>query len=129
MKLPRHRARTWQAWLALFAIVLQALLPTLAQAVSAQSGHAIEICTAEGIRTIHADEGSSTPAQSQPAAHAHCLLCNLGGHDILPPVQHGSGFSGAQSADLRLPRFTASPAALPPGFLSVLLSRAPPTLS
>jgi hypothetical protein len=129
LNLPRKRTLRWQAWWPILALVLQALAPLLAQAAPAQPGHAIEICTATGIKTVHADEGGGAPAQSKPAAHEHCLLCNLSGQKPLPPAQDIAGLSPGPAAELRLPPSTASPAALPASFFTVLLSRAPPTLS
>jgi hypothetical protein len=112
----------------MLALVLQALVPLLAQAAPAQGGHAIEICTAQGLKTVQSDEGPA-PSQSTPASHTHCLLCNLSGTEPLPPAQDIGGLSLGPAPDFPLPAPSASPAALPAPFLTILVSRAPPTLS
>jgi len=74
--------RLW-AWIACFAILLNALAPSISHAISASAGQTAawaEICSVDGARfvavgTDHAQsaEGSQSP-QAQPSAH--CPFCS-----------------------------------------------------
>lgn len=84
--------RRFTAWLAMLAMVLGALAPTLAQAVVASSDRAgwVEVCSVSGMIWVQADTGT-TPSDSPSApvadASMHCPWCTLhGGAADLPPV-------------------------------------------
>jgi hypothetical protein len=106
MSFPRRRFRSYTAWLALVAVMLAALMPSLSLAIG--GGTLTRVCSADGARWVAAD---ADPARPDPApagpAHAwgHCPYCSL--HlDALPPP--------AVPAVVPLP---LQRAALPPAFL------------
>lgn len=84
--------RRFTAWLAMLAMVLGALAPTVAQAVVASSDRAgwVEVCSVSGMIWVQADTG--TPSSDSPSAPVadvsmHCPWCTLhGGAVDLPPV-------------------------------------------
>lgn len=84
--------RRFTAWLAMLAMVLGALAPTVAQAVVASSDRAgwVEVCSVSGMIWVQADTG--TPSSDSPSAPVadvsmHCPWCTLhGGAADLPPV-------------------------------------------
>ena len=93
--MPFTRARRrFTTWLALLAMVLGALAPTVAQAVVAVSDRAewIEVCGVSGMVWVRADTGEPAMAQHDgqaPMSDAsqHCPWCSLhGGATGLPPV-------------------------------------------
>ena len=123
-----HRRLT--AWVALFALVLGALAPTVTQAMVAAGdrGDWLEVCSVSGMVWVKADTGEVSaqhPDDGAPASDAsqHCPWCTLhGGAAGLPVV--------ALNLDLP-PRLTG----LPPAFYRAPLaatvwapaqSRAPP---
>lgn len=80
------RPRRWTTWLALWLLVLNALLPVAAQAMvlARQGGDLLEVCTSTGMVRVQADAGHAS--QQNPAGGAgefnlgqHCPLCTL--HD------------------------------------------------
>jgi Protein of unknown function (DUF2946) len=86
--------RRFAAWLALVAMLLGALAPTLAQARLGGGDRAdwLEICTTTGMAWVKADTGEvARPTDGQPAdsgSGMHCPWCTLhGGASGLPPVQ------------------------------------------
>ncbi|MGS5085427.1 DUF2946 domain-containing protein [Hydrogenophaga sp. A37] len=84
--------RRFTTWLALLAMVLGALAPTVAQAVVASSDRAdwVEVCSVSGMIWVQADaSAASSDSPSAPVADAsmHCPWCTLhGGAADLPPV-------------------------------------------
>ena len=86
--------RRFAAWLALVAMLLGALAPTIAQARMGGSDRAdwLEICTTTGMVWVQADAGElAQKIDGQPAgsdASPHCPWCTLhGGASGLPPVE------------------------------------------
>ena len=82
------------SWLASFAILLNALMPTIAHAVAANQGESViwgAICSASGTKFVPNPLGQ--PADQQPDTKppmAHCPYCLAhAGTDVLPtqPVQ------------------------------------------
>lgn len=86
--------RRFAAWLAIVAMLLGALAPTIAQARMGGSQRAdwLEICTTTGMVWVQADAGErSQKTDGQPYgadASPHCPWCTLhSGASGLPPVQ------------------------------------------
>jgi hypothetical protein len=86
--------RRFAAWLALVAMLLGALAPTIAQARMGGSDRAdwLEICTTTGMVWVQADTGElAQKIDGQPAgsdASPHCPWCTLhGGASGMPPVE------------------------------------------
>ncbi|MDP3084167.1 MAG: DUF2946 family protein [Rubrivivax sp.] len=77
----RHRRRPI-AWLALWALLAMALLPSLAQAFAPAGGKTVwsEVCTPQGMRLVAIDAVSGdAPAPVSTAGHlAHCPYCMTG---------------------------------------------------
>lgn len=84
---PTRPARTLSTWIAVLAILVSALLPSVSQALGAASPAAwVEVCSAQGSKWIPADEGGS---DTQGAEHLleHCPYCSLHTPTLaLPPV-------------------------------------------
>jgi hypothetical protein len=78
-------------WLALLAMAMAALAPTLSHALALASDEsgATMVCSAHGARWVDADGRSSTPpANSAPLADGtakHCPFCLLAGQSMAPP--------------------------------------------
>lgn len=91
MPLFRSFRRPW-ALLASFVLLASALLPLLAQAVSAATGQQwVEVCTTQGMKrvAVAADEVVEAAGERSDDAGpsgAHCPWCSLGTHATgLPP--------------------------------------------
>ncbi|MDH4390954.1 MAG: DUF2946 domain-containing protein [Aquabacterium sp.] len=102
--------------MALVAILLMALAPTLSHALqNRDAAHWAEVCTAQGTRWVDA---SGAPAGNPAGAHTapaqvfeHCLYCNLHtGDAALPPAPAAVPLQVAASAVPRL--FLAAPRTL-----------------
>jgi hypothetical protein len=70
-----------KVWLAIFAFLLQALLPTAMYAAAPGNDHLSEICTAVGIKKIAAPDSSGS--DSLPPGQ-HCPICSVAGLFALP---------------------------------------------
>ena len=85
---PGKRALT--AWLAVLAVFIAALAPTVSHALrgGAADGWA-EICSAAGVRWINVDPTSKAPQQKAPVGHSleHCPYCSIHVATLgMPPV-------------------------------------------
>jgi hypothetical protein len=81
------------AWLAMLAMLLGALAPTVAQAVVAAQGGPgwVQVCSASGMVWVQADalDGDNAVAdvgKSMADASRHCPWCSLQGAVGLPPA-------------------------------------------
>lgn len=72
------------AWIAIFAILLAAFVPTLASSAMGGGNHLplIEICTATGTAVQPSESGSPSPDQVMPSKH--CLWCTFHSSSVLP---------------------------------------------
>jgi hypothetical protein len=86
----RYRSRRQTAWLAVFAILLNALAPWVSHANAARAdATAIEVCTADGILNVSVagDAGSRHGAPVIGSSGTHCPYCLPQGNSVaLPPV-------------------------------------------
>ena len=77
--MPATRHRRPIAWLAILALLVAALAPSVSRALAAYSGGDatwVALCTAQGIKYVKADGG--TPAQHDSKSRfEHCPLCSL----------------------------------------------------
>jgi len=120
-----QRMRVAGLWLALFAILLHAATPALAQAMaSGQDGlQTAIICSGDELRTIYLDaDGNLVHKPAQSGLHEHCAACI---HHAAPLLPTTAPLPAPRVADVpqTLPVFTAQkaisyPTGLPP--------RAPP---
>ena len=121
-----HRAQRHTSLLAVFVLLWGLVFPALAQADAGQ-GNApqIEICTAQGIKTI--DHGPvEAPAAGHHAGTEHCALCCLGGV-FASAAQQSQAVLRIEPACIRLP---ALHVALPQHVVPLHAPpRAPPVLS
>ena len=80
------------AWIALLAMLLLALLPTLSRAMAVAQGESAvwaEICTAQGMKRVALDSQTSDPAAPEAAGgHLdHCPFCSLCAQAVgMPPA-------------------------------------------
>lgn len=76
-------------WLAIAVLLLSALVPSVAQAVSAFGGESQQwqrICTAHGEELVQAEGDSGIQGQNKSLNHAgHCAFCLLSCLDWAPP--------------------------------------------
>jgi hypothetical protein len=117
------------AWLAMLALVLTALAPTLAQAVVSNTdrGDWVQICSASGMVWIQADPGAGDP-QSAPMAGAgmQCPWCSL--HSPAAGLPPATALRVAAAAPAPLVVRVAL-AASPVGVWTSAPARAPPFVS
>ncbi len=113
-------------WIAVFAVVMGSVAPTVSQAVSlAQHGQGIslEICTTTGVKMTQVIDASD--ADESAEASFHCPLCVIHGNYALPLNQELS-FAKPVNSNIYPQLFYQSPKPL---FAWVALpSRAPPAL-
>lgn len=72
----RARARL-TGWIAAFAVLLSALVPTLGQAVAAAGSPWVEVCTAQGAKWVQAGDDGSEPGPASEHVFDHCPFCPL----------------------------------------------------
>jgi len=96
------------AWIAAFAVVLQALWPLLSHARPKDPSLMVPVCTIDGVTHYLDLRTGKTPLDERTALHGeHCKLCFFGGDRLqaLPPA----------SVDfLQVPAFNAETPAAPP---------------
>jgi hypothetical protein len=73
-----------KAWIAILALLLQALLPSVIYAAAPKGSDLSEICTAFGIRKVATASGDSTGTTSHSQ---HCPVCSVAHLFALPPTQ------------------------------------------
>lgn len=83
-----HRTGRFTAWVAIFSILLAALAPSVARALSSPQPQAMpwaEICTVAGIQGAHDAAPLSGSGQHDGAVFKHCPFClSHAGHFALP---------------------------------------------
>ena len=113
-------------WIAVFAVVMSSVAPTVSQAVSlAQHGQGIslEVCTTTGVKMTQIIDISDADESAQ--ASVQCPLCVVHGNYALP-LNHELSFAKPVNNNIYPQLFYQSPKPL---FAWVALpSRAPPTL-
>jgi hypothetical protein len=113
-------------WIAVFAILMSSVAPTVSQAVSlAQHGQgiSIEVCTTTGIQMTQVIDASDADEPTQ--ANSHCPLCVVHGNFVLP-LNYELSFAKPVNNNIYPQLFYQSPKPL---FAWVALpSRAPPSL-
>ncbi|MCK9380906.1 MAG: DUF2946 family protein [Sulfuritalea sp.] len=87
---PARRPDRLTAWIAILAILLAALAPGVARALSASPQQALpwtEICTLGGIQRAEGAAPLPGSGQHEGAMLKHCLFClNHASHFALPPA-------------------------------------------
>ncbi|OHC61696.1 MAG: hypothetical protein A3H93_06030 [Rhodocyclales bacterium RIFCSPLOWO2_02_FULL_63_24] len=126
MNLARNRVT---AWVAMFAILLAALAPTLARALSAQQQAQpwAEICTVAGMQSAYQGAPLQGSGEHDAAAFKHCPFClTHAGQYALPGAACAAWPASALGIGW-VPAFFATP---PIRFIRVAAQpRAPPTAS
>lgn len=133
MKLAR-RANCFTAWIAILAVLLAALAPSLARALSPLPQEAMpwsEICTMGGTQTMVAPgtdpESDSGSGSGQGMLSPHCPFC-LTHHNLLLPPLPTSGFLPV--TDKLTEFFLPANVSPPPRFTGIAAEpRAPPATS
>jgi hypothetical protein len=91
------------AWIAMFAILLAALAPSVSHALATRDGKTsswMEICSATGTKLVKADKASSPAPAKKFACPEHCPFCSFHGNAADLPI----------SSDFTLPVLSASSA-------------------
>lgn len=124
-----RRNGCFTAWIAIFAILLAALAPSVARALAPaqQAAPWSEICSASGVQVAHEVAPLSGSGQHGDAGFKHCPLClNYVGQFAMPTTP----FSGLPLLDRRAESFPASISTTTSRFLLVAAQpRAPPAVS
>lgn len=116
---------------ALLALVLLAQTGWAAAhclAMAAPAGHAVEICSPDGIRTIRvSDDGTALPETAPHAGDGFCAACPLSDAPALPapPILAGPAWTVSDAA----PYAGRAPAFRPPPRAPPYAQRAPPTFA
>ena len=81
----RHHRRL-TAWIALFAMLAFALVPTLSRAMSHAQGNSAwaEVCTPQGLKLVALGNGEQAPVQANGHHLDHCAFCGLAGDGAAP---------------------------------------------
>lgn len=112
-------------------MVALAMMPTLSRVWASTQGQGawVEICTAQGMRWVSADEagtsGPGTPAA--PAAGDHCPYCSLAHTPVVPAAAVASVMTPPAGADALPALFLHAPRTL--FAWASAQPRAPPSLS
>lgn len=125
----RHIGRV-TAWIAMFAMLLAALAPTVARALSAAQQQAqpwAEICTVAGMQSAYQGAPAEGSGQHDAAVFKHCPFCLAHADQYALPAA-ACGAWPAPAADRG---FVSACVALPPfRFMRVAAQpRAPPAVS
>jgi hypothetical protein len=119
--------RHFSHWIAIAALLMSSLAPTVSQAVSlAQNGQgiSIEVCTTTGIKMTQVIDLADA-AEDSAMGNGHCPLCLVHGNYALP-LNHELSFAKPLNSNIYPQLFYQSPKPL---FAWVALpSRAPPAL-
>ena len=112
--------RALTSWIAILAILMAALAPAIAHALTANGSHPwIEVCTSSGSKWIQSDSSSGDPSSDRSGVQdlAHCPYCTLQVHtpvllpsqnDVTLPAQAGSSAPVAAIGTPRAPHAWAS---------------------
>lgn len=116
------------AWMALLAVVVSALMPTLAQALTQTnaSDDALMVCTASGVMWVQS-HGDALPAEDNTMAtdqQQHCSWCSMHAMAALPVTASALPLL-ACSQEMPVAFYRAGP--MPSIWLGAL-TRAPPAL-
>jgi hypothetical protein len=117
-------------WIAVFAILMSTLAPTVSQAVSlAQNGQgiSIEVCTTTSVKMTQViDVNDVINNDKSTKANGHCPLCVVHGNFVLP-LNYELRFAKPVNSNIYPQLFYQSPKPL---FSWISLpSRAPPSLT
>lgn len=125
-----RRIRHLGSWLAVLAILVASLAPTLSQAFGTGAAQGwIEVCSAAGSRWIASDAGVSdtAPATSDEHPLAHCPYCHIHADGGLPAPGDALTLLLQGLSEARPPAFLQAPRTLH-AWLSAQ-PRAPPASS
>ena len=116
-------------WIAISAVLMSSVAPTVSQAVSSTQNVqdiSIEICTTTGVKMTHViDLSLSGNADESAQSEGHCPLCVIHG-TYAPPLNQELSFAKPVNSNIYPQLFYQSPKPL---FAWVVLpSRAPPSL-
>lgn len=104
-------------WIACFAILMNALAPSISHAMALMNGTAslVEVCTVDGTRYISTDPSTDAAADDDPDAHAaHAGLPGKSTVDLVHDMQH-CPFCYTHAASFALPVAFAVPLAITAG--------------
>lgn len=103
-------SRVLTSWIAVLAILMAALAPSMSHALGAKYGASlIEVCTSMGAKWVQGDSGSTdqAPLSGDAQVSEHCPCCSLHANAIAIPA-----------APLTLALAPALPELLPTAFLA-----------
>ena len=108
-----HRAsRVLTSWIAVVAILMAALAPSISHALSAKNGASlIEVCTALGAKWVQPDGSSKDQAPASGGVHPfeHCPYCSVHANAVGIPAAPVVPALAISSSDLLPTAFLAAP--------------------
>jgi hypothetical protein len=85
----RRTTRVLTSWMAVLAILMAALVPSISHALGSKNGSSwVEVCTSVGAKWVSAggDAGDETPAPSRTHSLEHCPYCSLHANAVTVPA-------------------------------------------
>lgn len=111
-----HRAsRVMTSWIAVLAILMAALAPSISHALGAKNGASwIEVCTSVGAKWVQPDGSSKDQAPASGDVHPfeHCPYCSLHANAVAIPAAPVVPALAISSSDLLPTAFLAAPRTL-----------------
>ena len=111
----RRSSRVLTSWIAVLAILMAALAPSISHALSAKNGASlIEVCTALGAKWVQPDGRSTGQAPASGDVHPfeHCPYCSLRANAMAIPAAPVGSALAISSSDLLPTAFLAAPRTL-----------------
>ena len=108
-------SRVLTSWIAVLAILMAALAPSISHALNAKAGASwIEICTSVGAKWVQPEGSASDQAPASGVAHLleHCPYCSLHGNAIAIPAAPAVLELTISPSDLIPSAFLAAPRTL-----------------
>jgi hypothetical protein len=123
------RPGRFAAWIAILAILLAALAPSMARAFASPQKAMpwSDICSIAGTGPAHDSVPGQPSGPHESAGYTHCIFClHHSGHFALPSTRFGLLTAAAAAAEV----FPPSAATPPPRFIRAAAQpRAPPAIS
>ena len=123
-------ARLWSSWIAVLAVLMAALAPSVSHALNAKSGSPwVEICSAVGAKWVQPDDAPADEIPVPAGMHAleHCPYCTPHADALAIPAAPSAALASATPGDESPLALPAAPS--PPRAWLNAPPRAPPTLS
>lgn len=98
----RRNARALTSWIAVLAVLMAALAPSISHALGSNSASPWSVvCTSIGVQWVQTDADSADPSPGPGAAHAfeHCPYCSLHANAVAIPAAPSAGVPCISATD------------------------------